>query len=341
MSSLKRRLTAATLAVSATLLLLPAAGQAAQVFGNSLKNQPTKNNCHEIGVCTIASLVEPEPNNPSAAGAPIDGVITQFKIRYVADAPAPLTFLLADVSRPNPAEEDHAVATVGAAGPSLTLAATGAEGATVAVPARVAVKKGQHIAINAGDISAVYDGGGENYSYVFSPALAAGATAASPTATGQLLVQATVEADADNDGFGDETQDQCPTQATTQGPCDLTAPAVTGLKVSGSGISYSLSEPAGVSFQLGKAETGRRIGKRCVAKTHKNAAKPRCPRLVLVGKPFAGTGTVGANQVKGPRRKLGAGVYTLTMTATDAAGNATTRTAHFVVKVVVKPKHKK
>jgi hypothetical protein len=35
----------------------------------------------------------------------------------------------------------------------------------------------------------------------------------------QLDVSATVEPDADNDGFGDETQDQCPTNASTQGQC--------------------------------------------------------------------------------------------------------------------------
>jgi hypothetical protein len=30
-----------------------------------------------------------------------------------------------------------------------------------------------------------------------------------------------VEPDADHDGFGDETQDQCPTDASTQGPCPV------------------------------------------------------------------------------------------------------------------------
>jgi hypothetical protein len=32
---------------------------------------------------------------------------------------------------------------------------------------------------------------------------------------------AVIEADADGDGFGDETQDQCPTDATTHGPCPV------------------------------------------------------------------------------------------------------------------------
>ena len=37
-----------------------------------------------------------------------------------------------------------------------------------------------------------------------------------------LNLAATVEPDADHDTFGDETQDQCPTNAATQGPCPVT-----------------------------------------------------------------------------------------------------------------------
>ena len=35
-------------------------------------------------------------------------------------------------------------------------------------------------------------------------------------------IEASLEPDADHDGFGDETQDQCPTNAATQGPCPVT-----------------------------------------------------------------------------------------------------------------------
>jgi RTX calcium-binding nonapeptide repeat (4 copies) len=35
----------------------------------------------------------------------------------------------------------------------------------------------------------------------------------------RILIAANVEPDSDRDGFGDETQDQCPTNASTQGPC--------------------------------------------------------------------------------------------------------------------------
>ena len=40
-------------------------------------------------------------------------------------------------------------------------------------------------------------------------------------------IAASLEADADNDGFGDETQDQCPTEATTQGPCPVPETSIT------------------------------------------------------------------------------------------------------------------
>ncbi len=43
----------------------------------------------------------------------------------------------------------------------------------------------------------------------------------------RLNVSAVLEPDADQDGFGDETQDQCPTNAGTQGPCAV-APITSG-----------------------------------------------------------------------------------------------------------------
>jgi hypothetical protein len=49
-----------------------------------------------------------------------------------------------------------------------------------------------------------------------------------PDPNSHLDLSATLEPDADHDGFGDETQDQCPTNAATQGPCPTTAAAPTG-----------------------------------------------------------------------------------------------------------------
>jgi hypothetical protein len=41
----------------------------------------------------------------------------------------------------------------------------------------------------------------------------------------EVLVQGTVETDADHDGYGDDTQDQCPTDSSTHGPCPTSAPS--------------------------------------------------------------------------------------------------------------------
>jgi hypothetical protein len=40
---------------------------------------------------------------------------------------------------------------------------------------------------------------------------------------GRIMLSAQVEPDADHDGFGDDTQDQCPTNAAVQTPCPPTA----------------------------------------------------------------------------------------------------------------------
>ena len=52
-------------------------------------------------------------------------------------------------------------------------------------------------------------------------------TATGPFPNYRVNVSATIEPDADRDGFGDETQDQCPTDASTQGPCPDTDPPET------------------------------------------------------------------------------------------------------------------
>lgn len=62
---------------------------------------------------------------------------------------------------------------------------------------------------------------------VFDPP--AGMTATyTPAFDAQIDVSAVLESDADQDGFGDETQDQCPTNPATAGPCPPTAAASTG-----------------------------------------------------------------------------------------------------------------
>jgi hypothetical protein len=65
--------------------------------------------------------------------------------------------------------------------------------------------------------------------FIDSPAIGDGTMSPSGAlGVQEILLNAEVEPDADADGFGDETQDQCPTDASTHGPCpDLAAPETT------------------------------------------------------------------------------------------------------------------
>jgi hypothetical protein len=349
MSNSIRRLTALTVGCMAGGLLLvsPAIGQAATVFGSPLKNQPSEVKCQEHGSCTIVAFTEPSgpEGNPNSEGAPFEGVITKFRyFAYASEEPGQITFRVANI---NQLEPDNALATAAGTGPTVTVQPIteeeeehGVEPAINEVAARLPVKKGQQLAVDiTKSIAIIYNPDGCKFSYVFAPPLMEGGGQRGSTEPAcQLLVQATLEPDADHDGFGDETQDQCPTQATTQGPCDTTPPGVTGLKVSnGKKVSYNLSEAATASFKVEKKSKGRKVGKKCVKQTKQNKTKKSCPLYKQVAS-FSGPGNVGANQASIPK-KLGPGTYRLTMTARDAVGNVTTQTTTF--KVAGKKKKKK
>ncbi|MGA8747013.1 MAG: hypothetical protein WB507_14275 [Solirubrobacterales bacterium] len=339
----RRRLIIAMLGMALSLLLAPAASQAAPtVFGSRLKNAPSENDCEQFfGPCTIASFIHPsEPNgDPYSGGAPVSGVITKFRVYVSAEAPGSLTLQLAEVSRPNPMDQSTAIASIVAAAPPVAVHPTPEEPEIEEFATRLPVKAGQQLAVESSEkINVTYQSGGEQFSYLFSPPLTAGGgPSTSHQSTGELLVQAAIEPDADGDGFGDETQDQCPTQKTTQGPCDTTPPTVTGLGVNHGTVSYSLSETSTVTFQLAKKLRGRKAGGKCVAQTSKNKAKPHCTRFKNVGGPFGGGGNQGANQTTIPGgNRLRPGTYLLTMTAVDVAGNTATKT--ITIKVIAKKK---
>jgi hypothetical protein len=349
MSVLKKRLTATLLAAAGALLLLAPAGNAATTFGSRLNQEPNTDPCSLLtSTCSLVDFTHPvDPNgDPNSDGAPVDGVITKFRIRAFGNGgPQPVTFRLASLSN-IAADKTSALAQAAGTGPT-TMVPVDPMGATdvpiTEVAGRLPVLKGQHLAIDERNVSAIYASSGAKDTFEFDTPLVDGAgPRGSNSVTEELLVQAVIEPDADHDGFGDETQDACPTQATTQGACDKAAPAVSGLRVSGGKIAYNLSEAATVAFKLEKATKGRKVRGKCVRKTRRNRRRPSCTRFTTLNRNFAGPGNVGANQVTLPKvrgRKLGAGRYRLTMTVTDAAGNSASTTKSFTIKP--KPKKKR
>jgi hypothetical protein len=96
-------------------------------------------------------------------------------------------------------------------------------------PVRISVQEGDWVSILPGD------NGGPCLANTGDPADASRVTQGqgdTPTGGTTLFfgccnttqhanVEALLEPDADNDGFGDETQDECPTDASTQGACPV------------------------------------------------------------------------------------------------------------------------
>ena len=96
---------------------------------------------------------------------------------------------------------------------------------------RVPVSGGEMLGLRSESAGSRYGGGpGDNVVELAGGDPAPGETrgAGAPQPETLVNVAAVLEADADGDGFGDETQDQCPTNATTQGSCPATAAAATG-----------------------------------------------------------------------------------------------------------------
>ena len=139
-----------------------------------------------------------------------------------------------------------------------------------------------------------------------------------PATHGQFLsqrvpVEATLEVDADHDGFGDETQDRCPTDASTQGPCpDISPPDTTIVKGAPNKTNktqvkfeFTSNEP-GSSFQC--SLKGKGLSR--AIKKFVNCSSPR------------------------KYKHLDEGKYTFEVRATDAAGNVDPSAAKDKFKVV-------
>jgi hypothetical protein len=116
---------------------------------------------------------------------------------------------------------------------------------------------------------------------------------------------------------------------------DRSAPRVSpGLRLAGfrqgrgSTFTFSLSEPAKVAIKLERRiGTGRRVDGRCVRRTRRSRSRPSCTRYSSVGTVRA-DGRQGRNEVRFSGRlngrALSPGTYRASLTATDAAGNAST-----------------
>ena len=283
-----KKLTTIVVAI-AGVLALPATGQASDTFGSLLKNGPANgpDPCVEgmPGPCTLVGYIHPnDAGDPVTSPAPYDGVVTKLRIRSAAADE--VTFRFASISAP---QGEVANARIRANGPTVELKGTGE---IEEYAAHVPVKKGWHVALDAPSASAVYNQGGDKFTYLYTPPLVLGAAPLPSLGepTGQLLVQAVIE---------------------RQAPVDRGKPKVSGVRLTKwafgkkTTLVYSLSEPAKVTVRIQK--------------------QTRKHRYVWLHGKLTDNADAGQNKLTIKRRfaghKLAPGAYRLVVTAKDAAGN--------------------
>ena len=218
-----------TTALAVVALLAPSQAVAAVTVGSDLSSSSGSADCGDSN-CTIAQTALPG----RVAAVPYDGVIVRWRVRDSAGS------LRLRVMRPGDAGVYTAVARSGSVSVSSPDVTT--------FEARVPVKAGDYIAIDLNSAT----------SSALGYRTVSGATDAtwvprlndnegrppSETGTDEDLYNADVEPDADGDGFGDETQDACPTNKTTQLPCtdlSLTAAAASSVPFFGDPVAVTLT----------------------------------------------------------------------------------------------------
>jgi hypothetical protein len=308
----------AGLVLVAMLLCEPAGASAGVRIGSDLTSLSAAAIC-TTGPCSTGNyaLIQTRVPAPARPNSPYQGVVT----RWSAIGAGPLRLFVARYR-----EDDVAVRL---ATTSVRTALGRSKVSSFAT--RLPIAKGDFIGLflesrasqlairgNAPNTSFDAFPGGLGATWLRSP---------QPDVDWELGYNATVEPDLDGDGYGDETQDLCPSDRATAGPCppppDVTAPSflrrpsVAPRRVGrrAATLSVALSEDATIAVRLYRA---RRGGGPCDRAHHART----CRRWRFV-KSLVHAGHAGENAVPllGRGRKR-AGRYRVAVRATDAAGNA-------------------
>lgn len=210
-----RRVRAAFLGVTATVLALPALASGAVTIGETFA--PTTL-CQGTAASTWIQSSAPQ----GRYAAPSAGVVTSWSHFGDLAPPLPTTVGLR-VLRPAGAS---AFALVGASAQARV-----SPGVLNTFPARIPVQDGDLLGMF---VSAIYHcaaptatSTGYGIRWVAGDVPAGPTTFTDSAPDFKLDLAARIEPDADGDGFGDETQDLCPTNASTQDPCPDTDPPET------------------------------------------------------------------------------------------------------------------
>jgi hypothetical protein len=291
--------------------------------------------------CSIFQDAHPLGRN---SVAPFDGVLARWRIRIftvvsAVDATTNLRLI-------GPATSPLAW---GAAGPPVDVPNASELPSTISQDIRLPIARGQGIApqfqnTSGGTVDVAgrpVSGGRAN---TISPPPPPGGTGNGNISQTDFLlaVAADVETDADRDQFGDETQDGCPTDATTQGPCPPPDPG----DVEPPGLSWcgkrkqNVVEAGAVRACVNTSELAAvdATGTLTVGKGG-NRARPIALRAAKGGAAPGAKALLDLKLSKKGRSKVDDALDDdkrvsglVTVTGTDAAGNAATITGDVVAK---------
>ena len=298
----------------------PSVASASVTIGGDIGLTGEPFQCGSGRICEVAQL--------ALAGAqtqaPFDGVVVRWRVNG-ASGPLALRVL-------RPVGFHHTFVSTSAIGTPASMGV-----ATFAT--RQPILAGDHVGIEVGPASQVSLTQPSPMGATAAAWLATtdGSTAAPVvTVDGVFAYNADVEPDADGDGFGDETQDQCPANASTQGPCPPAPPAApvprpdtTPPTLSASAGRVELSKRGSISFFVTSSEnaTGRaalslRVPKaaRTVRLTKRNITLAAGQRTKVSLKLPKGT-AASARKALARKKRL---IAKLTLRFKDGAGNAAT-----------------
>jgi hypothetical protein len=209
------------LAAIGALALLPASAGAATVFGPDMTLTPGQNTSDLDIVNVINADGTPD------TGAPVSGILVSVRVKTQGLAGAGVVRVLTEVSHP-----DATTYTFNNTAPEIPVSVTPDSGGghITEVLTRRPITAGQRlgwrstlnpegfeIQFNDPDGECAYTTGdhpvGDDLTY-----------STNFCNHNLLMISGTIEADADGDGFGDETQDGCPSDASTQGACPAVTP---------------------------------------------------------------------------------------------------------------------
>jgi hypothetical protein len=216
---MRRTLVAAAVVVSSATI--PAAASAATTLGSDLSPEPNSSGCFGGDPCTETNTTLPG----AQLTAPVDGVVVRWRVRAADTDPGGNTLRLKVIRDPTGSGAFTSLRT----SETRTVPDHGGTPQTFTFSSQLPIAAGDRIAL---DLDAASDGTLDLAIHVsqpgttlvlWNPTLADGTTPLSPDMTfapgEEAMFNADMEPDADADGFGDETQDQCPTDASTQGQC--------------------------------------------------------------------------------------------------------------------------